>query len=46
LKKLKIKLHKIAQRVHEDNRYPVGWLEQLKKDMCDFRENCHFKHDE
>ncbi|WP_353573061.1 hypothetical protein [Candidatus Albibeggiatoa sp. nov. BB20] len=38
--------HKIAQRVHEDKRYPAGWSEQLKKDMHDFRENCNFKHDE
>jgi hypothetical protein len=37
---------KIAQRVHEDNRYPGGWSDQLKQDMREFRENSNFKHDE
>lgn len=37
---------KIAQRVHEDTRYPGGWSKQLKQDMRDFRENFSFKHDE
>lgn len=35
---------KIAQRVHEDTRYPGGWSTQLKQDMCDFQENFSFKH--
>nr|VFJ53347.1 MAG: hypothetical protein BECKDK2373C_GA0170839_103921 [Candidatus Kentron sp. DK] len=37
---------KIAQRVHEDTRYPGGWSEPLKRDMRDFRENFSLKHDE